>query len=101
MCVLGAQELKLMRCEIDNQNAPARLQHTDRFTQRGLRIIEEVQDLMKEHRIKAASRLTVGKRKAIDIAAANLTIERAGLTQPIARIDSISGLTSMPTPRLM
>src|SRR3979411_2153334 len=74
-----------MRRKIDDHDAPTGLQDANGLSEGGLRIVEIMQHLMKEHRIEAALRLTIGKRKAVDVTTTHLRVECAGVSEAIAR----------------
>ncbi len=61
---LLAQEFLLVRCEVDDQQTPARTQHARRLTDRTRPVVEEVQYLMQDDDIEG----TVGERQVVDVA---------------------------------
>ena len=79
---LLAQELKLMRREIDHQQLAAGREHARGFGDRRGRIVEEVQHLMQHHRVGG----TVGQRHVIEIAVAHLRMGEPGALELHARI---------------
>ena len=85
MGVLRAQEFELMGREIHDQNTSTRSEDSNGFAQCRLRIVQEVQHLMKKDGIEAACGLTVAKGEAINVTTTDLAIESAGPSQPVAR----------------
>ncbi len=79
---LLAQELKLMRGEVDHQQSAAWGEQARGFGDRGGGIIEEMQHLMQDHRICRAVR----QRHIIQIAVAHLRVGEPGALELHARI---------------
>ena len=79
---LLAQELKLMRGEVDHQQFAAGGEQPRGFGDRCRRVIEEMQHLMQDHRIRRA----VGERHIMQIAVADLRVAESGPLELHARI---------------
>ena len=67
---LLAQELELVRREVDDQQAPARRQHARRLAHGALRIAQEVQHLVHDDGV----RRLVGERQIVDVALPHLGV---------------------------
>ena len=67
---LIAQELQLVRREVDDQQAPARRQHAGRLAHGALRVAQEVQHLVHDGRV----RRLVGQRQIVDVALPHLGV---------------------------
>ena len=79
---LLAQELELMRREVDHQQFAAGREQPRGFGDRGGRIVEKMQHLMQDHRIGGA----VGERHIVEIAVADLRVAEPGPLELHARI---------------
>lgn len=81
----AAAEFEIVRREIDDQQAAARIEHTGGFHDRGLRIFEVVQHLMENREIEAVIRDAGYKRQTMNIAQSYLAMLRVNPLQPVAR----------------
>ena len=97
MGVLLAQELQIVRREIDHQQAAGRRQHARRLADRARAVVEEVQHLMDDDDVEGIRR----HREIVDVALAHAAMAQAGALEARARQRSMSSDRSMPSPRSM
>src|SRR5262249_41240130 len=79
---LLAQELELMRSEVDHEQSAAWLEQPRGLRNRRSGVVEEVQDLMQDHRVGCA----IGQRHVVEIAVAGLSMTEPGAFELHARI---------------
>ena len=77
MGVLVAQEFKIVRREIDDQEAPTRPQHTRRLADGARAVVEEVQHLMDDDDVERIAR----QSEVVDVGVADAAILQAGAVE--------------------
>ena len=80
MGVLVAQELEIVRGEIDDQQAAGGPQHARRRVDRARAVVEEVQHLMDDDGVEGV----LGQREVVDVALAHAAMAQPGAIEPRA-----------------
>ena len=81
MGVLLAQELEIVRREVDDQQAALRPQHARGLADRARAVVEEVQHLMDDDDVERVAR----QREVVDVALAHAAMLEPGAVEPRAR----------------
>ena len=81
MRVLLAQELEIVRREVDDQQPALRPQHAGRLADRARAVVEEVQHLVDDHHVERVAR----QRQVVDVALPHAAMAQAGAVEPGAR----------------
>ena len=81
MGMLVAQELEIVRREIDHQQPPGRPQHPRRLLDGARAVVEEVQHLVDDDEIEGIAR----QRQIVDVALPDAAMTQAGAIEPRAR----------------
>ncbi len=81
MGMLLAQELELVRGEIDHQQPALRTQHARGLADRACAVVEIVQDLMHDHEVEGIAR----QREVVDVALAHAAMAQPGAVEARAR----------------